>query len=413
MSQSIMRLVIPRGIVYHRLITDILSLIKSCFTKINNTEQINKFERQFADYLHCDHCIAFPFARTAIYSALKAQNLAASSQIIMPPITIKAILDVILELKLQPVFVDIDPDTLCFDVTQLEAAITDNTQAILITYLFGMVPDMQKLIDLCRQKKLFIIEDFSQCLNGKYNNQPVGSFGDLGIYSASSIKTLDTYGGGLAVTNNSKIASQLRSSQAALAPPSRKLLISKITTDLVRNFATQRFIFHLFTFNLIRIISCIKPGSAIKHTGDREKKMLTSLPQEWFTAYTSLQANIGMELLTKVATMDTARVANVANIKNQSNKISFPKGVANTNNVYWQLAAYFEQPLRVQKYLHQHKIDSSTTSLEKISSLAAYPIQATTPNADRLYNNGLFIPAYHSLQKSDIEHIILVLNQLG
>jgi dTDP-4-amino-4,6-dideoxygalactose transaminase len=310
------------------------------------------------------------------------------------------------------VFIDIDPNTLCFDLVQLKALQNNKIQAILITYLFGMVPEMRSLIDLCQQKKLFIIEDFSQCLNGKYDGYKLGGFGDVGIYSASSIKTLDTYGGGLAVTNNHLIATQLVNAQASLSSPSRKLLIKRIATNLVRNCATNRFIFHIFTFNLIRFISYFKPGIAIKHTGVRDKNMLMSLPNLWFTSYTSFQAKVGMDLLKKVAANDFERISNANYIKEQVNGVSFPIGASNGSNVYWQLVAYFKYPIKVQKYLQKKKIDSSTTSLEKLTSLDVYPFQVTTPNADNLFNKALFIPAYPGLQKKDINHIINVLNQL-
>ena len=211
-----MKLVIPRGIVYHKVIDDILSLIQAVFAKLDDVRKISKFEQQFADYIDCKYCIAFPFARTAIYAALKLQNLPEGAEIIMPPITIKPMLDVVLDLKLRPVFVDLDPNTLCFDLEQLKAAITANTKAILITYLFGIVPNMEQLIALCREKNLFVIEDFSHCLNGKYRDKKIGSFGNVGIYSASSIKTFDTYGGGLAVTNNDELANKLRNAQTKL-----------------------------------------------------------------------------------------------------------------------------------------------------------------------------------------------------
>ena len=66
-----------------------------------------------------------------------------------------------------------------------------------------MVPNLNELIKFCNKNKLFVIEDFSQCLNGKFENKKVGTFGDIGVYSSSKTKTLDVYGGGLCVTNNS------------------------------------------------------------------------------------------------------------------------------------------------------------------------------------------------------------------
>ena len=200
--------------------------------------------------------------------------------------------------------------------------------------------------------------------------------------------------------------------QSKLLPPSRKQLIQKIIVDLVRNLATTRIIFHIFVFPLIRLMAFLKPESAMKHTGDRDKQMIESLPREWFTRYTSFQANMGMKLLSQVEQSDHQRIDNVSLIKSISTKINFPSGVEGAENVYWQLVAYFDDPRATQKYLHSNKIDTSTTSLEKISSLPEYPFQGNTPNADKLYANGLFVPSYPSLKKSDLEHIGNVLNEM-
>jgi hypothetical protein len=68
-----------------------------------------------------------------------------------------------------------------------------------------MVPNMEKMMSIFKEQNIFVIEDFSQCLNGKYQNKKVGTFGNVGIYSSSSIKTLDTYGGGLLICDSSEL----------------------------------------------------------------------------------------------------------------------------------------------------------------------------------------------------------------
>ena len=61
------------------------------------------------------------------------------------------------------------------------------------------MPDVERMARILKVRKVYMLEDFSQCLDGMYNGLKVGRFGDIGIYSASSIKTLDTFGGGLLV----------------------------------------------------------------------------------------------------------------------------------------------------------------------------------------------------------------------
>lgn len=403
-----MSLAIPRGIIYHRVVDDLKWLVRALFRRLDDETTVSEFALAFARLVGCRFAVAFPFARTAIYFALKSRNLPKGAEVIMPPISIKGILDVVLELGLKPVFVDIEPDTLCFKMEDLRRAISDNTQAIIVTYLYGIVPDVEQILSLCRESKLFIIEDFSQCLNGKFKGKKVGGFGHVGVYSASSIKTLDTYGGGLLVCDDESIYAAMDEERRRLSPPERVFLVKKIFTDLVRNVATTRLVFGLVVFPLLKLLNYFKPNSVLKQTGDRYAGMIHSLPQEWFTAYTSLQAAAGLEFIKRLETDDQGRLKNVRTIK-ASTSTRFPAGVAGGENIYWQLIVYFDDSAEMQKRLHRYGIDTARTSLLQISDLAAYPYRGNTPNAASLYTAGLFIPSYPGLSDADIKRIVTAL----
>ena len=407
-----MILPIPRGIIYHSIFYEIKLLLFSVFARLDNKKEVQNFENKFSKYMATKHCIAFPFARTAIYFTLKSRSFPEGTEIIMPPISIKGILDVVLDLKLKPIFVDIDPDTLCFDLGELKKSITNNTKAILITYLYGIVPNLDELIKTCNQNELFIIEDFSHNLNSTFNSKKLGTFGDVGIYSSSSIKTLDTIGGGLLITDNSKLFIVLRNYADSLKNPPRKVLIKKIFVNFYRNIATNRLVFALLTFPMLKILKKYFPEDIIKYSGTRSRKPIKNLSTEWFNKYTSFQAKIGSKTLDKVSALDEIRINNVSKIISNVDKLATPKGNGKGKNVYWQFAFYSDNARIDQEYLHANKIDTSTTSLVNISSLTLYPHQGITPNADKLYKTGLFIPSYHRLKDRDIYHIINVLNNL-
>ena len=213
---------IPRGVIYHKVLESVRYVLTSIFSALNDQSAIKKFESKFAEYCGREYCVAFPFARTAIYFTLKNLNLPSGSEVILPPVTIKGIVDVVLALDLVPVYVDWDFDTLNFQLDDLHRKASPKTKAVIITTLFGLVPDMKVLVDFFRDNGIFIIEDFSQCLNGSFDGKRVGTFGDVGIYSCSSIKTLDTLGGGLAVTSDAALHEALRKSQAGLFPVTRR-----------------------------------------------------------------------------------------------------------------------------------------------------------------------------------------------
>ena len=302
-----MKLPISRGRISHTLLEDLVWLVRSVFSKINDSQTVTRFETTFAKYVGRKHCIVFPFARTGIHAVLKNLDLPEGSVVLMPPITIKPILDVVLDLKLVPVFVDIDQSTVCFSESALTDALKSSPRVAILTYLFGIVPDVEALCKTLRNAGVFIIEDFSQCLNGKFRGDQIGSFGDVSVYSASSVKTLDTYGGGFIFTDDDKMAKSLGDSQRELSKPSRSRLIKKVQTDLIRNFASQPIVFALLTFPVLRFLTWRGGSKLTKFTGDRDQQPLPSLPAEWFESYTSIQAKVGLQQLKQMEEKDTKR----------------------------------------------------------------------------------------------------------
>ena len=407
-----MKLPISRGRISHTLFEDLVWLVRSVFSKINDSQTVTRFETTFAKYVGRKHCIVFPFARTGIHAVLKNLDLPEGSVVLMPPTTIKPILDVVLDLKLVPVFVDIDQSTVCFSESALTDALKSSPRVAILTYLFGIVPDVEALCKTLRNAGVFIIEDFSQCLNGKFRGDQIGSFGDVSVYSASSVKTLDTYGGGFIFTDDDKMAKSLGDSQRELSKPSRSRLIKKVQTDLIRNFASQPIVFALLTFPVLRFLTWRGGSKLTKFTGDRDQQPLPSLPAEWFESYTSIQAKVGLQQLKQMEEKDTKRKSAINQINISHNFKDRPIGKDGGENVFWQYIVYADNFPEFQKQLTSRGVDCATTSLVKISGLESYPFQGVTPNADRLYSNGVYLPCYHQLTKTQISRISNALSEL-
>ncbi len=402
---------LPRGVIYHSVLHSIRYLVFALFMPLTDKSRINKFEVAFAQYCGRKYGIVFPFARTAIYFVLKGLDLPKGSEVILPPITIKGIVDVVLELGLKPRYIEIDKNTICFDLDDLKTKITPLTKAVIITPLFGLVPDMDAMIKIFSENNIFIIEDFSQCLNGAYKKKRVGNFGHVGIYSSSSIKTLDTLGGGLVVTDDNVLFNQLLNAQACLQAPSRKFLVKKAWLNFVRNIATVQPWFTLVTFPFLQLIRNRDPELALKQTGQRNKARLTKLPSVWFRQYTSVQANIGLAHLDLLSLNDSLRVGNAELIKSNTQGNMFPLTTPNSSNVYWQLLLLVPNSTIAQSFFASRGVDIATSSLELVCAMKDYPNYDPLPEASRIYRNGIFIPCYPSQSYSDKERVIAVLKE--
>ncbi|MFA5775157.1 MAG: DegT/DnrJ/EryC1/StrS family aminotransferase, partial [Ilumatobacteraceae bacterium] len=241
----------------------------------------------------------------------------------------------------------------------------------------------------------------------------MGTFGDVGVYSASSVKTLDTYGGGLVVTSNEELAKSLRKAQEKLSRPSRIRLMRKIFTDLVRNLASQPLVFTIATFPLIRLLAKRGNSEFTKFTGDRDRNPLQEIPRQWFESYTSVQAAVGLQQLKQVDSKDKKRIAAISELNSLHNFTDRPTGADGGSNIYWQYIVYADEFKHFQQELFSQNIDCATTSLVKVSGLEKYPYQAVTPNADRLFTNGVYLPCYHQLTKSQRKRIGAALSKLA
>jgi len=402
---------IPRGIVYHSLTESLSLFFAAIFGKIKSDQIIEQAESQFAEYVEAKYSVAFSFARTGLAAVLEKYDFPTGSEILMPPITIKGMLEIIKFYGLKPVFVDLCENSPNFDQADLERKITVKTVAALITPLFGMAPNMEKVTSAFRSHDIISIVDFSQALNAKFKGKHLHSFCDYGIYSASSLKTVDTCGGGFVVSASGKGFAEFKRFQASLSPPSRWLLVRRTFLNLVRNLATSRVIFSLLTFWYLRLLATISPDEALKQTGKRSGKLSNSLPKVWFTKYTSQQAKFLIRSLVSISSTDQKRIETVKQIKSRCyDEKKFFDEVPDTFSVFWQLIYLSKDPYKAQRKFAEVGIDIATSSLSFIPSLLPdgdYKLS----NAEYIYRNGVYLPCSLNLSDADISMIATVINK--
>lgn len=172
---------------------------------------VESFEKQFADYTGVGECIACNSGTDALYLALRALEIGPGDEVITTPFTFIATAEVISVVGAKPVFVDIDATTFNLDVTQLKAAITKQTKAIIPIHLFGQPVDMTALMAIASESKIAVIEDCAQAVGAEWEEQKVGSIGHIGCFSFYPTKNLGACGdGGAVTTNDPAIASNIR-----------------------------------------------------------------------------------------------------------------------------------------------------------------------------------------------------------
>lgn len=402
-------MIIQRGRIYHPIHSSIKYFFWSLFKK-ENSRDVELFEKNFASYNNLKFCTAFPFARSAFYALLKSQNISKGDEVILPPITIKGMLDVVNIIGATPIIVDISKNDLSFNRSELKKKISSKTKAILFTPLFGICPEINDFDFILNDRKdILKIIDFSQALNCEYKKNKLSSFFDVAIYSASSIKTLDTLGGGFLLTNNKKLFdSIIKIKDYIFIYKSRSFLVKKSLINLSRNIITSNIFFKVITFNIIKLFYYINPKLVLKQTGDRPSKVLKKIPKLWLTKYSSIQGQIGMEQLLKVNYYDFKRIQIAEEIINKTNFL-FPDRNKLKKNIYWQLVTYVEDISIAQEFFLKRGVDIATSSLLLISHI----IGTKTPVAEKIYLNGMLIPCFPSLNKMQISYITRIMNEFS
>jgi dTDP-3-amino-2,3,6-trideoxy-4-keto-D-glucose/dTDP-3-amino-3,4,6-trideoxy-alpha-D-glucose/dTDP-2,6-dideoxy-D-kanosamine transaminase len=170
------------------------------------------FERDMATYIGVRGGVGVNSGTDAIYIALAAAGVGAGDEVITVPNTAVPTVSAIQILGARPVFVDIRDDDFLMDVSQVDAAVTPRTRAIIPVHLYGQCVDLDPLMEIARRNGLKVIEDCAQSQGALYRNRRCGSIGSASTFSFYPTKLLGGYGdGGMVLSDDEAVVALARS----------------------------------------------------------------------------------------------------------------------------------------------------------------------------------------------------------
>lgn len=187
---------LPSEEKYHELVKGIWK--RNWLT--NNGPLVNELELKIKEYLDVPHFLFLNNGTIALQIAIKALGL--KGQIITTPFSFVATTSSIVWEGCEPVFTDIDPDTLNIDPKKIEQCITPDTTAILATHVYGNPCDIDAIQKVADKHKLKVIYDAAHCFGTKYKGKSVFAFGDIVTTSFHATKLFHTVEGGGVFTND-------------------------------------------------------------------------------------------------------------------------------------------------------------------------------------------------------------------
>lgn len=173
--------------------------------------KVKALEEAIAAYVGAKHAVACGNGTDALFLIMAALGIGKGDEVITTPFTFFATVEAIVHVGATPVFVDIEPGTYNMDVSQVEAAITSRTKAILPVHIFGQCVDMDPLLEIAERHGLAVVEDACQAIGATYRGRRAGSLARAAAFSFFPSKNLGCAGdGGIVTTDDEELAAKVR-----------------------------------------------------------------------------------------------------------------------------------------------------------------------------------------------------------
>ena len=244
----------------------------------------------------------------------------------------------------------------------------------MIPHIYGFPVDMEKIIDICKKKKIYLIEDAAEMIGQKYKNIPCGSFGDISTFSFYANKHITTGEGGAIFTNNRKLDKKIRE---------------------LRNLSFGK------------------------------KNRFNHTDLSWNYRFTNIQAALGLSQLKRIKSIIKRKkeIGNIYynNFKNNKNILIQPNKLKYASNIYWVFGIilrnkFHNKKLEVQKKLLNKSIETRPffwpMHKQNIFKKMGLFKNETYPIAENLSKNGFYLPSGVGLKNDQINYIVKIVNKI-
>lgn len=171
---------------------------------------LEEYESEVSKFLNAPLVTAVSSGTIGLILAMEALGIKKGDEVLVPSFTFCATVHAIEKIGAVPIFVDCDRDTFTIEIARLESCITPNTKAIIAVHIFGVSADVYELDKIANKYNLKLIYDAAHAFGSMINQEHLGNFGDVAVFSTSPTKTLVTGEGGIVVSKDKKIDKKIR-----------------------------------------------------------------------------------------------------------------------------------------------------------------------------------------------------------
>jgi len=178
-------------------------------TYVTEHKLTEEFEDLIKKLTGSTYAVSITNGTAALYCCLKALGIGEGDEVIVPNLTFIATSNAVIMAGATPVFCEVEPSTLCINPECVWHLVTPRTKAIMPVHLYGQACKIDDIVDIANKFDLRVIEDAAQGVGVKFNDQHVGTFGEMGILSFYGNKTLTCGEGGIVLTDNKKLRDEV------------------------------------------------------------------------------------------------------------------------------------------------------------------------------------------------------------
>ena len=332
---------------------------------------VEKFEEIFARKISkTKYAASVNSGTSALFLALKSLGIGEGDEVILPSLTMIATINAVTLTGAKSVLVDCKSfEDFNWDIEEVSKKITKKTKVLMPVHLYGYSADMEKLLKLAKEKKIYVVEDAAESMGATYKRKALGSFGDISCYSLYSNKIITTANGGMVATNNKKLYELVK-----------KISFFDFNED-------SHFTHSIIGYNMV--LSGLQASLGLSQT-KRFEKMLARR-REIFNEYKKY-------------------------LKNQD-KYFIPEPIKHQNPNYWFPAIIFKSS-KVKENVRLHLLRKGIETRVFFRPLHTQPVYRKLfmgekyEKSEYFYEHGLLLPSFYELKNSQIKEISKLINSV-
>lgn len=387
-------------------------------------DSIKKLEKSFADYVDTRYAVTFASARAALYYTYSFFS-GKGERILLPSYTCIPAIDSARWAGLEPHFLDIELNSYNPRFTQ-DVRKIKNVDAVSLSYLYGLIGDLQPFMDYAKDRGIPIIEDAAIALGASYKGKKAGAIGDAGIFSLQESKTITSWRGGVVTTDNRNLYEYLKDVASRQKFPASGKLIFNLLFSYKRNLFSHPRMYGLTMYSLKKLMTTKKLAPVLgKIMSFNPLESIDGVSPEMMPKtdrlrLSNIQASVALQSMKHIDSIVKKRRTLAKHLSEElEGSVQVPQENGNANHAYGRFPIRVPGSNKFRLYNHflKHGIETSI-NYPYICSRTKFMVKhgfknKDYPNAIVASRETILLPFHTYLSEGDIYRIIEATREIG